>query len=58
LLKRFNLRKRSVSRKWHVDETYVKVRGRWMYLYRAIDSNGDTVEFMKSIGAPSQPMVP
>ena len=45
LLKRFNLRKRSVSRKWHVDETYIKVRVRWMYLYRAIDSNGDTVEF-------------
>ena len=44
LLKRFNLRKRRVSRKWHVDETYIKVRGRW-YLYRAIDSNGDTVEF-------------
>jgi len=26
-------------------QTYIKVRGRWMYLYRAIDSNGDTVEF-------------
>jgi putative transposase len=34
-----------VTGKWHVDETYIKVRGRWMYLYRAIDSNGDTVEF-------------
>jgi transposase-like protein len=45
LLKRFNLRKRIVSAKWHVDETYIKVRGRWTYLYRAIDSNGDTVEF-------------
>ncbi|MFC1458094.1 IS6 family transposase [Microvirga arabica] len=45
LLKRFNLRKRNVSRNWHVDETYIKVRGRWNYLYRAIDSNGDTVEF-------------
>ncbi len=45
LLKRFNRRKRPVSRKWHVDETYIKVRRRWMYLYRAIDSNGDTVEF-------------
>ncbi|MBD2749558.1 IS6 family transposase [Microvirga sp. BT688] len=45
LLKRFDVRKRSVSRKWHLDETYIKVRGRWMYLYRAIDSNGDTVEF-------------
>jgi transposase-like protein len=28
-----------------MDETYIKVRGRWMYLYRAINSNGDTVEF-------------
>ena len=45
LLKRFNARKRAVTGKWHVDETFIKVRGRWMYLYRAIDSNGDTVEF-------------
>jgi putative transposase len=45
LLERFNQRNRPVSRKWHVDETYIKVRGRWMYLYRAVDSNGDTVEF-------------
>lgn len=48
LLERFNHRKRPVTRKWHVDETYVKVRGRWMYLYRAIDSLGDTVEFFFS----------
>jgi putative transposase len=45
LLEQFNRRKRAVSRRWHVDETYIKVRGRWMYLYRAIDSHGDTVEF-------------
>jgi len=45
LLKRFNLRKLAVTRKWHMDETYVKVSGTWMYLYRAIDSVGDTVEF-------------
>jgi putative transposase len=45
LLEQFNLRKRAVSRQWHIDETYIKVRGRWMYLYRAIDSHGDTVEF-------------
>jgi putative transposase len=48
LLKRFNARKRVVTSKWHVDETYIKVRGRWTYLYRAIDSNGDTVEFRLS----------
>ena len=41
LLKRFNQRKRAVTGKW----TYIKVRGRWMYLYRAIDRVGDTVEF-------------
>ena len=48
LLERFNRRKRAVSGKWHVDETYVKVRGQWMYLYRAIDSVGDTIEFFFS----------
>ncbi|MBB3387006.1 transposase-like protein [Rhizobium sp. BK609] len=31
-----------------MDETYIKVRGEWMYLYRAIDSVGDTVEFLFS----------
>lgn len=45
LLKRFNARKRPVTRRWHVNETYFKVRGRWTYRYRAIDSDGDTVEF-------------
>ena len=48
LLEQFNHRTRPVTRKWHVDETYVKVRGRWMYLYRAVDSLGDTVEFFFS----------
>jgi transposase-like protein len=45
LLQQFNRRKRPVTGRWHVDETYIKVRGQWRYLYRAIDSNGDTVEF-------------
>lgn len=45
LLRRFNRRKRSVGSKWHMDETYIKVRGQWMYLYRTIDSVGDTVVF-------------
>ncbi|WP_250150569.1 IS6 family transposase, partial [Escherichia coli] len=29
---------------WHMDETYVKVNGRWAYLYRAVDSRGRTVD--------------
>jgi transposase-like protein len=45
LLERFNRKKRQVTRKWNLDETYIKVKGEWLYLYRAIDSNGDTVEF-------------
>ncbi len=31
---------------WRVDETYIKVEGKRMYLYRAVDSDGGTVEFM------------
>jgi transposase-like protein len=36
------------GRHWHVDETYVKVRGRWCYLYRAIDRGGNLVDTMLS----------
>ena len=33
---------------WRVDETYVRVKGVWTYLYRAIDSTGDTIDFLLS----------
>ena len=33
-----------VGRSWRCDQTYVKVSGRWMYLYRAVDERGQTVE--------------
>jgi transposase-like protein len=36
------------SRRWHVDETYLKVGGRWAYLYRAIDRDGNLVDTMLS----------
>ena len=31
---------------WRANETYVKVRGQWMYLYRAVDSSGQTMDFL------------
>ena len=36
------------NKSWRVDETYVKVKGRWCYLYRAIDSVGATIDFLLS----------
>jgi putative transposase len=33
---------------WYVDETYLKVRGRWCYLYRAIDRDGNLIDAMLS----------
>src|SRR4030081_855788 len=36
------------NKSWRVDETYVRVKGRWCYLYRAIDSAGATIDFLLS----------
>ena len=44
----FHQRKRTVTGRWRPDETYIKVRGQWMYLYRAIDSVGYRVEFFSA----------
>src|SRR4051795_6428758 len=43
--KRWQRYARPVGGSWRRDETYVKVRGEWMYLYRAVDQVGQTVEF-------------
>ena len=39
---------RSTNDSWRVDETNIKVKGKWKYFYRAVDSNGDTIDFMFS----------
>ncbi len=33
---------------WRMDETYIKVKGQWVYLYRAVDKEGNTLDFMLS----------
>ena len=42
----FRRRKRAVGRSWRMDETYIKVAGQWKYLYRAVDKQGVTVDFL------------
>ena len=44
----FQKRKRSVGTSWRMDETYIKVRGKWVYLYRAVDKEGLTVDYRLS----------
>jgi len=48
LEKRIRPHLRMSNGSWRVDETYVKVKGRWMYLYRAVDSRGQTIDFLLS----------
>jgi putative transposase len=38
--------KRPVGGSWRMDETYIKVKGVWKYLYRAVDKQGKTVDFL------------
>jgi hypothetical protein len=46
LEKAFRNRKHSVGNSWRMDETYIKVKGVWKYLYRAVDKEGQTVDFL------------
>ncbi len=39
---------RPTNDSWRVDETYIKIKGVWKYLYRAVDSEGNTLDFLLS----------
>jgi putative transposase len=42
----FHRRKRAVWVSWRMDETYIKIKGVWRYLYRAVDKQGQTIDFL------------
>ncbi|WP_254490152.1 IS6 family transposase [Bacillus thuringiensis] len=46
--KRIRRHLKQTNDSWRVDETYIKVTGQWMYLYRAVDSKGNTIDFCLS----------
>ena len=43
---RVRRRKKPVNPSWRMDETYIKLNGKWVYLYRAVDKYGDTIDFL------------
>jgi putative transposase len=45
LEKAFRKHKHAVGTSWRMDETYIRVNGAWKYLYRAVDKQGQTVDF-------------
>ena len=48
IAKAAQMRKQPTAGSWRMDETYIKVKGKWAYLYRAVDKHGKTLDFMLS----------
>jgi len=46
--RRLRSRLKPTNDSWRVDETYIRVKGKWVYLYRAVDSTGATIDFLLS----------
>ncbi|MGI9289484.1 MAG: IS6 family transposase [Pseudomonadales bacterium] len=42
----FRQKKKQTGFRWRLDETYVKIKGQWKYLYRAVDKEGNTIDFL------------
>ena len=45
---RLRRRLKPTNDSWRVDETYIRVKGKWVYLYRSVDSTGSTIDFLLS----------
>ena len=48
LNRRLRSRLKPTNDSWRMDETYIRVKGKWRYLYRAVDSSGATIDFFLS----------
>jgi transposase, IS6 family len=48
LQRRLGSRLKPTNDSWRMDETYIRVKGKWRYLYRAVDSSGATIDFLLS----------
>jgi len=46
LEKAFHKKKKEPGNRWRMDETYLKVKGVWKYYYRAVDKQGNTIDFL------------
>ena len=47
--KKFRKNKGPVGTSWRMDDTYIKIKGKWKYLYRAVDKEGRTIDFLLTI---------
>lgn len=48
LARRLRPHLKPTNKSWRVDETYIRVKGKWAYLYRAVDSSGASIDFLLS----------
>jgi putative transposase len=44
--KAFRKNRKRIGNRWRLDETYMKIKGDWKYLYRAVDKQGNTIDFL------------
>ena len=50
----FRRKKKRVGNRWRMDESYIKVKGQWTYYYRAVDKQGQTIDFLLTVTRDTQ----